>query len=425
VNGLPALKNRGRLLAGGLLLATFTTAAAIGGPAAVAAPTSAAAPAQSSRLASGQSSATQKPKPIKVSWSEVPASATQTDSRVRYAYTNIKPGSVIQDHVAIINRGKVNAAFSVYATDATGTTASNALTFLQVGVKPKDVGSWVKFTPSNTPLLSLLIPAGHGIIESFNVNVPTFATPGDHTGGMVAQVGVPSRNARGQQVMEYQRIVIPLELRVIGPLHAGLQVQSISTGFSTSVNPFGTGSATISYSVYNSGNVRLTGTQLVQVTGPFGMKSTVKPPPLPVVLPGDSVRITATLPGLYPAGPLDAHVTVSPGWPKTAAPLSVPLTQADSSASLFAFPWSVLGLLVLLAGAGYGTRRFLMWRSHERLADMAAAADRARRETERRLLGNRKTTATVGGSSAAPAADQGTTSADAGGAAPDSGSNPG
>jgi hypothetical protein len=405
------------MLAGGLLLAAFTTAAAVGGPAALAAPST------SARLADGHSAATGNPKPVNVSWSEIPAGATEPDLRVRFSYTNIKPGSVIQDHVAIINRGKVNAAFSVYATDATGTTTSNALTFLQVGVKSKDMGSWVQFLPSKATDLSLLIPGGHGVIEPFTINVPTFATPGDHTAGMVAQLGVPSRNARGQEVMEYQRIIVPIELRVVGPLHAGLQIQSISTSFNDSINPFGTGSATISYSVFNSGNVRVTGTQLVQVTGPFGMKSSVKPHDLPVVLPGDSVRITATLPGLYPAGPLNAHVTVTPGWPKTAAPLPLPLVQAADSASLFAFPWAVLGLIVLLVGASFGTSRFLRWRNRERLADMAAAADRARRETERRLLGNRRSTATVGGKSPAPAADAGTTPADAGGAAPDSGSS--
>ena len=51
---------------------------------------------------------------------------------------------------------------------------------------------------------------------------------------------------------------MPIELRVTGPLRAGLQVESISTGFNDPLNPFGTGSATVSYTVHNTGNVRLT-----------------------------------------------------------------------------------------------------------------------------------------------------------------------
>jgi hypothetical protein len=420
VNGLSALKNRGRILAGGLLLAAFTTGAAVGGPAAVAAPSSAAVPSHLAHQADRHSLAKGKPAPVDVSWSEIPAGATEPDSRVRFSYTNIKPGSVIKDYVAIINRGKVNAAFSVYGTDATGTTTTDALTFLIAGAKPKDIGSWVQFLPSKATQLSLLIPGGHGVIEPFTINVPTFATPGDHTGGMVAQVGVLSSNGRGQQVIEYQRIVVPIELRVTGPLHSGLQIQSISTSFNDPVNPFGTGSATISYSVFNSGNVRITGTQLLKVTGLFGMSSTVRPPSLPVILPGDSVRITTTLPGLYPAGLLEAHVTITPGWPKTALPLPLPLTQATNSASLFAFPWAFFGMILLLAAAGFGTWRFLRWRSREHQADMAAVAERARRETERRLLGSRKHAATVGGRPAPTATDGTATSTEAGGTGPDS-----
>ena len=69
---------------------------------------------------------------------------------------------------------------------------------------------------------------------------------------------------------------MPLELRVPGALRAGLQVQSISTGFSDPLNPFGTGSATVSYTVTNTGNVRQSGTHAVKVTGPFGQSATVQ-----------------------------------------------------------------------------------------------------------------------------------------------------
>ena len=107
-----------------------------------------------------------------------------------------------------------------------------------------------------------------------------------------------------------------------GALAAGIQVQSISTGFSDPLNPFGTGSAAVSYTLTNTGNVRQSATPGVNITGPFGQSATVHPAKLPVILPGDSVRVTASLSGLFPAGPMTAHVDVTPGWPKGTIPLA-------------------------------------------------------------------------------------------------------
>ena len=36
------------------------------------------------------------------------------------------------------------------------------------------------------------------------------AAPGDHTGGVIVQVGVPTVNAKGQRVTIYSRIVLPI-----------------------------------------------------------------------------------------------------------------------------------------------------------------------------------------------------------------------
>jgi hypothetical protein len=375
---------RGRVLAGGLLLAVIGAAAAAAAPAAGAAPLSRASSVSPTRP--GQ--AAPAPAPGRVSWSVIPAGATAPDSRALFAYHNIKPGASIFDHVAVLNHSTQSVAFSIYATDATGTTASNALTLLPANNKPKDIGSWSAF-PMRVTQLSIIIPGGKGIIEPFTIAVPHNATPGDHTGGMIASVGVPHRNAAGQMVTLYQRIAVPIELRVAGKLHAALQVESISPSFHDSVNPFGGGSASVSYTIVNTGNVRLRGTQVVTVTGPFGLKSTIKAQALPTVLPGDSVQFTVSPGGLYPAGPLTASVTVTPGWPPNETPLAMPLAQTTGSASLFAVPWSLLGLIILLGGGGFAVWRTSRWRGRMHRAEVAAAAEHARRETERRLLGGK------------------------------------
>jgi hypothetical protein len=198
---------------------------------------------------------------------------------------------------------------------------------------------------------------------------------------------VTRKNAAGESVVENYRIAVPLELRVPGALRAGVQVQSISTGFSDPLNPFGTGSATVSYTLANTGNVRQSATPTVRVTGPFGQTATVHPANLPVILPGDSVRVAASLPGLFPAGPMTAHINVKPGWPKGTIPLTLAASVATGNASLFAFPWSLLGLILLLAAIGVGLWFYLRWRRRLRRAELAAVAARARRDTEQRLLG--------------------------------------
>jgi hypothetical protein len=376
----------GRLLAGGLLLATVAAGAVAAGPAALASQSSVGS--QSSAVFGSAQAVSDGT----VTWSVIPASATQPDYRSKFSYTNIKPGSTITDHVAVLNRSSQGVAFSIYATDATGTTAANALILMPATQTPRDIGSWVTF-PKGVSRLSIIIPGGKGIIEAFKVAVPRHATPGDHTGGLIASVSFNRTNSQGQIVREDQRIAVPIELRVTGPLHAGLAVESISTGFHSPLSPFASGSATVSYTVHNTGNVRLTGSQAVSVTGPFGISSKLKLTKLPTVLPGDSIRLTAQARGLYPLGPMTAHVSLTPSIPTGAPQLALPAGGVIGTASLFAVPWSLLVLVILLIGTAYCGWRARGWRQRRLRSKLEAVAEGARRETEKRLLGNKSTTA--------------------------------
>jgi len=393
---------RRRFLVGGTLLAAVAVAAATAGPAAVAAPLSAALTSGQTQQGSGGSAGKGTP-PGTVSWSVLPATATGPDlARNLFSYGVIKPGSTVTDHVMIVNRGREGAAFSIYATDAVGTTPRGALLLLTAGKKPTDIGSWIRF-PGGAAQLSTIIPGGKAIIETFTVHVPHLATPGDHTGGLVGAVSVPAKNKAGVAVLENYRIAVPLELRVSGKMAAAVAVTSISTGFSVPLNPFGSGSATISYTVANTGNVRQSVTPAVTVNGPFGQKSVIHPAKLPNILPGDSIRVTVAAPGLYPAGPMTAHVTATPGWPAHTIPLVTMAPIAAGSASLFAVPWSLIGLILLLAAIGVGIWYLLRWRRRTHNAEIAAAAAKASQETERRLRGSKRAAANGDGGSAKPA----------------------
>lgn len=396
----PAGRFRGRIWAGCVLVAVAAAAVATGQ--AAAAPLSSAAVSAKSQPAGGGGG--EAASPGKVSWSVFPATSKGPDSaRNQFNYGVAKAGSSIIDHVEIVNRSKQSAAFSIYAADATGTTPSGSLLLQLSGAKPTDVGAWASF-PGGAGELSTIIPGGKAIIEPFTINVPLLATPGDHTGGLVAAVGVPKKNAAGVIVVQNYRIVVPIELRVPGALHAGIQIQSISTGFSDPFDPFVSGSATVSYTVANTGNVRQSGAQEVTVTGPFGQARTVRPPLLQTILPGDSIRVSVAVAGLFPDGPMNAKVVVKPGWPPETIRLPQAASDAIGTASLFAMPWSIMGLVLLLVAIGVGIWQFLRWRGRLRRAELSAVAARARRDTERQLLGSRVAT---NGHSAAPKADPG------------------
>jgi hypothetical protein len=369
------------VIVGGLLGAAIAAGAQ---PAAFASPSAPRSPAHSGQAAAGHGPASGTGP---ISWSVVPAGATGPDTRLKFSYVTIDPGSTISDHVAVVNRSGQAVAFTLYATDATGTTAANSLTFLPFAKKPVDIGSWVTFS-RHVARLSLIIPARHGAVEAFTVAVPHQATPGDHTGGMIASVGFERKNPRGQLVTVDDRVAVPIELRVTGLLHPGLRVESISAGFNNTLSPFGSGSATVSYTLANTGNVRLTASQVVSVTGPFGIASSARPARLPVVLPGDSIRLTAHADGLYPAGPLSANVRVSPANPAGAAPIPEPVAATSGSASLFAVPWPLIGLLILLAGAGVGGWQAWRWRRRRLGAALIAVAEHARAQAEKRVQGD-------------------------------------
>jgi hypothetical protein len=420
VIGLPALKNRRRRLAGGLSLAAAVIAATVAGPAASAAPL---APTGAGRAIAVTHLAGGNPPPGNFTFSVVGATPKGPDGRYAFSYNNVKPGSVIHDWVELFDRSSETGAFLVYGVDAISTTSKGSLVFDQATQKATNIGTWETFynspTQPNDAQGSFVIGGGHGIIEPFTITVPQTAAPGDHTGGLIVQVGHQATTSKGEGVNVYSRIVLPVEIRVTGPLTAGLQVQSVSTSFSNPLNPFGTATASISYTVANVGNTRLSGTQVLHVSGLFG--STTLKPNLPMILPGDSMRITQPVSGLYPFGPFTAKITITPTWPPSSAPASVNLVAVTSSASFFGLPWALIVLILLLAGLGYGTYRFLRWRVRERAADMAAVAAAARRDAERRLSGKAAAAAAASGKAAAAstAAAAGTT-APTGDAAPGS-----
>jgi len=330
-----------------------------------------------------------------VSWSEIPASATAPDTRTTFSYASVQPGTTITDHVAVLNRSSQSVAFTIYATDATGTTASDTLLLMGPNQTPVDIGSWVTVA-GNAGQMRVIIPADKGVIEPFRISVPRNARPGDHTGAMFAAVSFNTKAKNGTAVIEQHRIGVPMYVRVAGPLTPGLRVEAVSVSSTTPVSPAGSGRISVSYTVQNTGNVRLAGSQLVSVSGLIGGSLSTGSKRLPTILPGDSVRLTVTPGSLYPFGPVTAHVRVTPGAPAGGIPLAASLAAVAGSASLFAVPWALLVVIILVAGLMVGLWQFLRWRRVRFGETLADVAEHARKETESRLLGQSGTPSSSG-----------------------------
>jgi hypothetical protein len=311
------------------------------------------------------------PKPKKgITWAVQPSTAKGPDGRSTFTWTNVKPRTVLHDYVGVSNFSSRPVTFQVYATDAF-VTKSGGIDMLPAAERPTDVGSWVTL-----PHRTIRVPAHARVNEPYTLTVPSNATPGDHTGGMLA-----SLLTTGQVKLD-QRIAVPIYLRVSGKLNPTLSIESTGTSYHGTVNPFGGGGTNVSYTVHNTGNVRLTGTQTVSVTGPFGITlATAHPAPLLQLLPGNSIGVSTHLSGVFPAGPLTVHIRIKPvpinGLRHTTG---APLATVSHNVGMWALPWPQLVLLILLLGGGFGAWCWVRRRRQNHRAALAAAVEKGRRE---------------------------------------------
>jgi hypothetical protein len=225
------------------------------------------------------------------SWTITPGGSqdgTGASNRPNLSY-QVAPGTVINDTVIVYNLGNVPMDFRVYATDAYNNDEGD-FDLLAGDQVPSDVGSWASLGQEG-----IVLPPGKQATIPIKITVPVDATPGDHVGGIVASNVAVSDNGDGQVVNVDRRTATRMYIQVNGDLVRDLAVTNLTTNYHQAVSPFG-GSADVSFRVQNRGNVRLSGTPRITISGPLGFgKTTMTLPGMTELLPGEDVTLKATV----------------------------------------------------------------------------------------------------------------------------------
>ena len=289
---------------------------------------------------------TPQPSPPAVStFGVAPADSVKVDGRSALFYS-ASPGAALTDHVAIVNSGTTPIDLEVYPSGAIP-SASGEFSLATVADRGLDVGSWLALNQQpQTLTVAPRSSAGPGVaILGVSLKVPADATPGDHAGAVVASLTSSAISKSGQHFQLLQRVAVRVYVRVSGALHPGLAVEHLKATYQRGGNPTAAGQTTLTFTVRNSGNVKLGGLVTADISDLFGSKEHASLPNLPLLLPGAVVPQTVTLPGVYPAGRLGAAVTVLP----VAVPGDVDPGIGPSTAhvSFWALPFSALVLAVI------------------------------------------------------------------------------
>ena len=196
--------------------------------------------------------------------------------------------------------------------------------------------------------------------------MPKSATPGDHVGALVAMNNSVegTDDSSGVDIGIQRAVGARLYLRVAGPTTPGLAVSDVHLEADRGAMPWtGSGKGTVTYTVENTGNVRLSPTAVVTVSGAGHAVDTVEGEALVDLLPGQQVNLSAKVEGIRWFDRLTTEVVVT-------SPEGATARDSDTT---WLTPWSgvALGILLLLATGALFVRRRNAMRRRMRAAEQA------------------------------------------------------
>jgi len=273
-------------------------------------------------------------------WGVMTASTDQGEGRENYSYS-VDAGSSLDDAVVIANHGTKAIDLDIYGADAF-TTQSGQLDLLKRDEEQTGIGVWV--TPETD---HVTIKPGESTQVGFSLSVPDNATPGDYAGGIVTSMKLPDQQ---QGINVDRRLGIRIHLRVNGELAPSVSVENLHVDYSGTINPFAAGTATVTYTVHNTGNTRINGGQDVSVAAPFGLLRSGADDlaAMPELLPGESWDVSAPV-SAFPGFRLTAATILTPHYlDETGTDTTMDAVRA--TAGVWAVPWALLAVVVVVAG---------------------------------------------------------------------------
>jgi hypothetical protein len=271
------------------------------------------------------------------SWSVYPASS-KVAARP-YFYLSADPATTIEDKVVVANKTGQPLSFRLYAADAYNTPRDGGFAVRTVQERQRGVGAWAKLAKSR-----VTVPAHGKVTVPFTLHVPEGAEPGDRPGALVA-LDERIFQGDGSLALGVQRAVAArVYLRVGGPTLPAIAVENVHVVHHQPLVPgLGDSTATISYTLHNTGNVTLDPKVELRAEGLFGrtlLSRDLSRVPSEL-LPGQRVRLSEPWRG---APQLD--------WGDVTLTASATDTRNSESASFFALPWLVAGALLAVAVVG-------------------------------------------------------------------------
>ncbi|KAA1420496.1 DUF916 domain-containing protein [Mumia zhuanghuii] len=282
-------------------------------------------------------------------WSVTPTPADSSSPTPRsYFVLEGAPGTTLTDKVRIRNFTKKPLTFSIYGADGYNTEQGGFFALRGLDQPQTDVGAWIK-----VPVQTVKVVGRTQVDVPITIQIPANATPGDHVGGLVALNGSVegTTESGGIDVGIKRAVASRLYLRVAGPTMPALKVTDVELEHDRGIFPWsGEGKGTVSYTVKNTGNLRLSPAATITLTGLFGRDlSSVETGQIVDLLPGATVKLTEEVTGVGAVDRITTKVT-----------MATPEGTTDSeSTTQWVVPWvlTVLTILLVIGATWWWLRR--------------------------------------------------------------------
>ncbi len=251
-----------------------------------------------------------------------------------YQYA-VDPPAQLDDYVEVFNFTDEPVELAMYAADMVQ-SLQGGLAPAQAEDEQKEVGKWL------VPSVSMItVPPDSKRRVSIHLEVPTFVSPGDHIGAIVAAKAPDEEGQGGTALAVETRVALTVRVRVPGEANLAGEAGPLT------VSNVG-GDRKFTVDVRNTGNLLFTIDGNVEIRGGDGVVAEIETKPEGIyVIPGGRARFEAT----WSSTPLFGGRTAVAKFKVVSAGDEKAEFESDSLSMTF-FSWlAILIALVVLLGA--------------------------------------------------------------------------